>query len=166
MCGSGVQNTGFCGAESGVCAVLQAFSFSLGALRHKDTSPYSLGRPKRHKANESAENQAPRFLSHMGAVPGKLPMLISKRKDPALAAPPHHTHLDRELNPTKQKEKAVQVLLGLLSFQLRVSLFFELLPSPLNSTLKGSILEEVELLWETYQIGSGDINHQLNSLNF
>lgn len=85
-------------------------------------------------------------------VPGKLPMLISKKRDPALNARPRCTYLFRELNSLKPlKQKSVHILGGSLSFQLWLCLFlWAVSTAPKQHFKRFYPGVETELLWETY----------------
>lgn len=73
LCAPGIQTTDLCRVERRVCTVLQGFSCSSRALKHKDTSPYGPHRPNSYDANETAENPSTTLPFTHGSSPREAP---------------------------------------------------------------------------------------------
>lgn len=135
LCLSATQTTGLCRADRralGSAALLQ-----LRALDHQDTSPYRAYRSESYRAQRLQKT-----LYHTSiTAPGKLPMFISKRRDTALSVWPHHIHLYWESNTLKINKNQCRFWVVHWAFSCGFICSFGLFPLPLNSTLKGFILE-------------------------
>lgn len=135
-------------------------------------SPSAQGsRPPRHKSllciqvwklqsTETAENTVPHFHHSPWEAP-HVHFQEERYSSQCLTSPYSPV---QGVKHTKSQQKSVQILGGSLSFQLWLHLQ-AVSTAPKQCFKRFHPGVEIELLWETYQISSWNINCQLNSLN-